>query len=146
MTTIIADRPVSVALPGMVAEAVRRGRPACTAPGVDLAWFFPEPHDDETAAYAKRICAACPFRAECLDLALERDERFGIWGGLAQDERPRPLIKRPRACHGGCGQPAASRHWYCGDDCRDAARAKTRRRSELRRPSKARPIAVARAS
>jgi WhiB family redox-sensing transcriptional regulator len=26
-------------------------------------------------------------RAECLDFALENDERFGIWGGLSERER-----------------------------------------------------------
>ena len=38
---------------------------------------------------AKRICAACPVRTECLDHALSNDERFGIWGGLSERERRR---------------------------------------------------------
>jgi WhiB family redox-sensing transcriptional regulator len=29
----------------------------------------------------------CPVRAECLQYALEHDERFGIWGGLSERER-----------------------------------------------------------
>ena len=28
-------------------------------------------------------------RAECLEYALEHDERFGIWGGLSERERRR---------------------------------------------------------
>lgn len=44
---------------------------------------------------AKQICLRCPVRAECLEYALEHDERFGVWGGLSERER-RPL-KRPRA-------------------------------------------------
>ncbi|MDW6058079.1 WhiB family transcriptional regulator [Streptomyces sp. FXJ1.4098] len=32
---------------------------------------------------AKRICAACPVRQQGLELGLEHDEHFGIWGGLA---------------------------------------------------------------
>ena len=41
----------------------------------------------ESAATAKRICAACPVRSECLDHAIKNDERFGIWGGMTQKER-----------------------------------------------------------
>lgn len=38
---------------------------------------------------AKRICQACAVRDECLEYALEHDERFGIWGGLSDRERRR---------------------------------------------------------
>ena len=38
---------------------------------------------------AKRICQACAVRDECLEFALEHDERFGIWGGLSERERRR---------------------------------------------------------
>ncbi len=30
---------------------------------------------------AKELCAACPFRAECLSEALRRHEPHGVWGG-----------------------------------------------------------------
>jgi WhiB family redox-sensing transcriptional regulator len=36
---------------------------------------------------AKRICAACPVRRECLDYAMRVHEPFGIWGGLTEAER-----------------------------------------------------------
>jgi WhiB family redox-sensing transcriptional regulator len=36
---------------------------------------------------AKAVCAACPVRDECLSYAVACDERYGIWGGLNQDER-----------------------------------------------------------
>jgi WhiB family redox-sensing transcriptional regulator len=29
----------------------------------------------------------CDVRGECLEYALEHDERFGIWGGLSERER-----------------------------------------------------------
>ena len=29
----------------------------------------------------------CPVRDECLEHAIRVDERYGIWGGLNQDER-----------------------------------------------------------
>ena len=37
--------------------------------------------------YAKRLCAVCPVRLNCLQWALDNDERDGIWGGLAANER-----------------------------------------------------------
>lgn len=36
---------------------------------------------------AKAVCASCTVRAQCLDQALERGERYGIWGGLTDLER-----------------------------------------------------------
>jgi WhiB family redox-sensing transcriptional regulator len=36
---------------------------------------------------AKRVCAACPVRQECLEYALRLREPFGIWGGLSETER-----------------------------------------------------------
>lgn len=49
--------------------------------------FFPE--KGGTVRPAKRTCARCEVRAECLDYALAFDERFGIWGGLSERERRR---------------------------------------------------------
>ncbi len=49
--------------------------------------FFPE--KGGSTREAKRICAACPVRQECLDYAMSNDERFGIWGGLSERERRR---------------------------------------------------------
>ena len=49
--------------------------------------FFPE--KGGSTREAKRICADCTVREECLQYALENDERFGIWGGLSERERRR---------------------------------------------------------
>ena len=49
--------------------------------------FFPE--KGGSTREAKRICAQCEVRVECLEYALESDERFGIWGGLSERERRR---------------------------------------------------------
>ncbi|HIW99045.1 MAG TPA: WhiB family transcriptional regulator [Candidatus Nesterenkonia stercoripullorum] len=53
--------------------------------------FFPE--KGGSTRDAKKVCAACTVRSECLDYALGNDERFGIWGGLSERER-RKLRKR----------------------------------------------------
>lgn len=66
----------------------------------DLAWqddalcaqtdpeaFFPE--KGGSTREAKKVCASCDVKAECLEYALANDERFGIWGGLSERERRR---------------------------------------------------------
>ena len=49
--------------------------------------FFPE--KGGSTREAKRVCMSCEVRAECLDYALAKDERFGICGGLSERERRR---------------------------------------------------------
>ena len=84
-------------------DPVRLGIPGVRRPGEDdgaLAWqadalcaqtdpeaFFPE--KGGSTRDAKKICAQCEVKAECLEYALSNDERFGIWGGLSERERRR---------------------------------------------------------
>lgn len=49
--------------------------------------FFPE--KGGSTREAKAVCRSCIVQAECLDWALDNDERFGIWGGLSERERRR---------------------------------------------------------
>jgi WhiB family redox-sensing transcriptional regulator len=63
-------------------------RAACLEADPDA--FYPEKGGSSRAA--KRVCATCPVRPECLSYALANDERFGIWGGLS--ERERRQVKR----------------------------------------------------
>jgi WhiB family redox-sensing transcriptional regulator len=53
-------------------------------------WFRPELED-----LAKAICEICPVRPECLESALARRERWGVWGGLNERERDR-LARRAK--------------------------------------------------
>ncbi len=74
--------------------------------GVNLTWqqvgacrsgtggdFYPPMHTERKherlarERRAKSICAGCPVRERCLEHAIACDERYGIWGGLNQDER-----------------------------------------------------------
>jgi len=52
--------------------------------------FFPE--KGGSTREAKRICSRCEVTTECLEYAMQHDERFGIWGGMS--ERERRKIKR----------------------------------------------------
>jgi WhiB family redox-sensing transcriptional regulator len=47
--------------------------------------FFPE--KGGSTRDAKKVCVGCEVRSECLEYALQHDERFGIWGGLSERER-----------------------------------------------------------
>ncbi|WP_327415469.1 WhiB family transcriptional regulator [Streptomyces sp. NBC_01233] len=62
----------------------------------DPALFFPEGEETEVleqTAAAKEICRSCPVVHPCLVDALDRDERFGVWGGLDEDDRLRLLSR-----------------------------------------------------
>jgi WhiB family redox-sensing transcriptional regulator len=60
---------------------------AAACRGSDLNLFFSDA--EAKVQQAKRICAGCPVRAECLDegLRAEDSSRYGIYGGLTPDER-----------------------------------------------------------
>jgi len=60
-------------------------------PGAADAFFLARKSTREAAELACRlICSVCPVRVECAVGALERGERWGIWGGL--DYRDRKLV------------------------------------------------------
>ncbi|WP_119287644.1 WhiB family transcriptional regulator [Streptomyces sp. YIM 130001] len=44
---------------------------------------------------AKRICAPCPVRTECLAHALDERIEHGVWGGMTERERRALLKRRP---------------------------------------------------
>ena len=44
---------------------------------------------------AKRLCAGCPVRTECLAEALDNEIEWGVWGGLTERERRALLRQRP---------------------------------------------------
>ena len=49
--------------------------------------FFPSPGDTESLKAAKELCSRCPVMQECLEYALNNNERYGIWGGKSTRER-----------------------------------------------------------
>ena len=65
---------------------------ACRGLGPDL--FFDDRGEIGYRA-ARKVCADCPVRAECLDHALAAPvEKFGLWGGLTERERRRLRRRR----------------------------------------------------
>jgi WhiB family redox-sensing transcriptional regulator len=60
----------------------------------DTDWFVN--HESSKAGHrAKRICATCPVRRDCLAASLIFFEEFGIWGGLDRHQR-KTLAKKLR--------------------------------------------------
>jgi WhiB family transcriptional regulator, redox-sensing transcriptional regulator len=49
--------------------------------------FFPE--RGGSVREAKRVCRSCEVRTECLQYAIEHDEKYGVWGGMSERERRR---------------------------------------------------------
>ena len=74
---------MNVKILGLFAAVALLGACAETDPEI----FFPE--KGESNRPAKQVCRGCFVREQCLEDALERDERFGIWGGLSERERRR---------------------------------------------------------
>ena len=60
----------------------------------DPEMFFPD--KGESVRPAKRVCAGCEVRAECLQDALDRGERFGVWGGMSERERRALTVRLAR--------------------------------------------------
>ena len=63
------------------------------APGA----FFPS--DGVGVERARRVCAECAVRAECLEYALEFRIDHGVWGGCSERERRRILRRRRLTAH-----------------------------------------------
>ncbi len=55
--------------------------------GIDPDVFFPITEEDAGPALA--FCTGCPIKIECLAWALRNGERYGVWGGLTEQQRRR---------------------------------------------------------
>lgn len=58
--------------------------------------FFPE--RGASLRRAKAICAECPVRERCLEHALTQPEKYGVWGGLSEQERR--VMRKERGLRG----------------------------------------------
>lgn len=63
--------------------------------GLEPEIFYPI--TDEEAEVARSICAACEVQADCLEYALARREKDGVWGGATERDRRRIIRQRRRA-------------------------------------------------
>lgn len=63
--------------------------------GLDPTIFYPD--EDDEAPEAKAVCADCGVRVACLEFALARREKQGVWGGATERERRRIIRQRRRS-------------------------------------------------
>lgn len=113
---------------------VWRDLAACKSADPNL--FFPERGQD--VGPAKRICRDCPVREECLDFALSKRIKEGVWGGTSERQRRTMRPARPTAQHGTYGGTLL--HKNAGEpscaDCRAWSAAKAaRKRGSTTAPS-----------
>jgi WhiB family redox-sensing transcriptional regulator len=92
-------RPVWPARPALalvqVLDSARSLTPCADEPDK---WFADE-SDTRAVAEAKAGCSGCRVRQQCLRLALDNGEDFGVWGGTAASER-RQLRRQAGAAAG----------------------------------------------
>jgi len=99
MTEVIVPLAQVIVSPDDVDELGWQDQALCAQ--TDPEAFFPE--KGGSTREAKRVCRSCEVRAECLEYALENDERFGIWGGMSERERRR-LKREAVLSHRSAGQ------------------------------------------
>lgn len=66
--------------------------------------FFPD-DDGKAGSYtdARRLCAGCVVRSECLEYAISKEwsdpdgSAYGLWGGLSANERIKLIQQRKKA-------------------------------------------------
>jgi WhiB family transcriptional regulator, redox-sensing transcriptional regulator len=74
--------------------------------------FFPIGHGPRAEAQtklAKSICNTCSVRAQCLEYALGANAQYGVFGGLAEEERRevrRHVARRYELAQGGLEESA----------------------------------------
>lgn len=73
----------------LATEVVADWRAQAACSGYPNTLFFPTSDlgDDGVVARAKAVCAVCPVIEDCLEYALETNQRAGIWGGTSEQER-----------------------------------------------------------
>ena len=83
------DRIVGIDLKALPADPsppdIWQDQAACY--GIDPDTFCPT--SEEEAGPALAFCSACDIRETCLAWALKNGERYGVWGGLTEQQRRR---------------------------------------------------------
>lgn len=72
---------------------------ACRRPNVNPDDFYHPansrgPSRRSREARAIKVCVSCPVMTRCADYALTNQERYGVWGGLTEDQRAALIAAR----------------------------------------------------
>lgn len=93
-------------------------RAACAQEGNDTEAFFPDFEDNASTtrakfAVAKDTCHTCPIRMKCLQVALDQEEDYGVWGGVDEN-----VLRRARFVDIN-GRPVRDRASIVCPNCQD---------------------------
>ncbi len=81
--------------------------------GMETNLWFPGLGQSVVAGRAKAVCADCPVKADCAEMALANPDLMGIWGGMS--DRERNVERRRRGMiHAGGAKPQPIRHGTAG--------------------------------
>jgi WhiB family redox-sensing transcriptional regulator len=64
---------------------------------VDADTFFADVGENHKISAARIICGRCDVREACLEYALEHGERYGMWGGMTENQRRKLISARNKA-------------------------------------------------
>lgn len=64
--------------------------------------WFPDEWVTKPADDVAIVCAKCPFNGDCLKLALDNEDTYGVWGGTTEYQRRQLLNERHRMRCPGC--------------------------------------------
>jgi WhiB family redox-sensing transcriptional regulator len=82
----------------LAVRTVAAGRPDWMLQGdcarTDPEAFFPEVGG--STRRAKDICRGCDVQEQCLNYALDNNERWGIWGGTSEKDRQQLRERKPK--------------------------------------------------
>lgn len=67
-------------------------RAACRGQSVELFYSL----DEADIERALALCAGCPVREPCLEVATAEREQFGVWGGTTEAQRRRAMRRERR--------------------------------------------------
>jgi WhiB family redox-sensing transcriptional regulator len=81
----VSARPGALELPSPPGGLALPVLPGALCKGQDPGLWFPRPGGSMDGA--KAVCRACPAQAQCLNWAVQADERAGVWGGTSPGER-----------------------------------------------------------
>jgi DNA-binding CsgD family transcriptional regulator len=117
-----------------------RAQAACRGEERPVWLWFSARGDKPTQDKARRICEACPVRQECLEYAVSRGERVGMWGGksantyrLAQYRASKGFTRQCPVCLEDFDPGMKQK--LCSDECRRESRRRTLHNSYLRAAS-----------
>lgn len=76
---------------GLESDDARNWGQYARCKGKPSQWWFTDNYNSMEGRIAvrkaKEVCGLCPVKLQCLKLANDNNEAFGIWGGLTPKER-----------------------------------------------------------